>query len=255
MDLNEQIEHTVTGVLNKKPVLSPKQLIAIGTGAVFVLVGMFLTAITVTYDPPGGSALVNGHRFAAFTESISGWTLATTSRFTRLEPALFGLLTIAGVGLIRLWSEVGTGNAARFLTFGPVRALLSRKSAHLLDLIHAFIHVIIAFTWMASLGIAVAWGTVTMPPNGRPGILQEMGKNPGGPVRVHDPTVPIATGTPHLHGALGIGFWLLSIGIVVGGIAVIKKVGIVLVTLVVTMPILYLVDRSLYTWLAHLIGF
>jgi hypothetical protein len=55
-------------------------------GAIIMTVSLFLTLFTVTFSPPGGSALVGGHHINAFQETISGWSFATTALWAH-EPA------------------------------------------------------------------------------------------------------------------------------------------------------------------------
>jgi hypothetical protein len=67
-------------------------------GRLLIFIGLFLPLFTVHYSPPGGSAIVDGQRIGAFTESISGWQFATTALWTNLLYVLgIFFLPIAGV--------------------------------------------------------------------------------------------------------------------------------------------------------------
>src|SRR5690348_4306106 len=80
-------------------------------GACIVLIALFFPLFTVTYNPPGGSALVAGHRISAFVDVISGWEFANSAAYFRLLPAMVFMFASAGVGLIRLCLPNDAANA------------------------------------------------------------------------------------------------------------------------------------------------
>ena len=52
--------------------------------ALALFTGLFLPLFKVTYAPPGGAGVVNGHPVNAFTETVSGWRFIATARWTEL---------------------------------------------------------------------------------------------------------------------------------------------------------------------------
>jgi hypothetical protein len=79
--------------------------------ALALLIGLFLPLFTVTYAPPGGAGIVNGHPMNAFTETVSGWRFITTARWTELAYVL--ALLVLPLATLVAWLA-GLGAATRF---------------------------------------------------------------------------------------------------------------------------------------------
>jgi hypothetical protein len=83
---------------------NPKGRIALMVvGACIAFIALFFPLFTVTYNPPGGSAIVAGHRIYSFVDSIGGWEFANTAAYFRLRPAIMVLFSLAGVAILRLF--------------------------------------------------------------------------------------------------------------------------------------------------------
>ncbi|HLG62460.1 MAG TPA: hypothetical protein VKY19_11035 [Ktedonosporobacter sp.] len=216
-------------------------------GACIVLIALFFPLFTVTYNPPGGSAVIAGHRISAFVDVISGWNFADSAAYFRLRPAVEFMFISAGVGLIRLCLPKGTANA--------VINMLSHIFHHDLvkianDYFHAFMHIIIAFSWLVVLLLAILIGTPAMPVSGEAGILPAFQVPPYAPAAAQPVTVEV----PHLSATIGIGYFILLFGIAIGGLAVFKKVIHIVIALIVILPILYFVDKAIFQQVILFLG-
>lgn len=216
-------------------------------GACIVLIALFFPLFTVTYNPPGGSALVAGHRISAFVDTIGGWEFANSAAYFRLLPTLVFMFISAGLGLLRLWLPDGTANTV-------IQALSNVFKIHFVkianDYLHAFIHIIIAFSWLLVLLLAMIIGTPAMPVSGEAGILPSFQVPPYAPAAAHPVTVEV----PHLSVTIGIGYFILLLGIIIGGLAVFKKVVRIVIALLVILPILYFVDKAIFQQVIQFLG-
>jgi hypothetical protein len=84
-------------------------------GAGFVLIALFLPLFTVHYSPPGGSAVLYGHRVATFVDNITGWQFAHAARWTHLLYVM-GFLCPPIIGVIL--QSAGAAEVRFFVTDG-----------------------------------------------------------------------------------------------------------------------------------------
>lgn len=197
-------------------------------GGLLIFIGLFLPLFTVHYSPPGGFAIVDGHRISAFTESISGWQFATTALWTNLLYVLgIFFLPIAGVILAAMDLE-----GAQFAV-KPVVALF---------------HIVVGVGWLLLLGLGLIEDSLVMPAAGEKEILPSFHQDPFSSgyastlrsLGLNNPP------TPHFSGSLGIGWFLVLIGVLVGVIGLWRWVAGVAVLLVFILVILRFADHSLF---------
>ncbi|HZO73908.1 MAG TPA: hypothetical protein VFB60_17020 [Ktedonobacteraceae bacterium] len=216
-------------------------------GACIVLIALFFPLFTVTYNPPGGSAIIAGHRISAFVDVISGWKFADSAAYFRLRPAIEFMFVSAGVGLIRLCLPDKAANAVISILSHIFKQPLVKIAN---DYLHAFMHIIIAFSWLVVLLLAILIGTPAMPVSGEAGILPAFQVPPYAPAAAQPVTVEV----PHLSAAIGIGYLILLFGIAIGGLAVFKKIIHIVIALIVILPILYFVDKAIFQQVILFLG-
>jgi hypothetical protein len=203
-------------------------VIIVTIGAALVLIGLFLPIFTVHYNPPGGSAIVYGHRMDAFTETITGWQFATTARWTDILFVL-GILVLPVVTLVL--SAVGLG-AVQFLT-KPAMALFQ---------------IVVAVGWLLLLGVALIENYLVMPTGGKKEILASFHQDPFSTgyqqtlqhLGLNNPP------TPHFSASFGAGWFLLLAGILIGLVGLWRWVIGMAVLVVVLLVILRFADHSLF---------
>lgn len=226
---------------------SKRYLGQIVVGACIVLISLFFPLFTVTYNPPGGSALVAGHRISAFVDVIGGWEFANSAAYFRLLPTIVFMFVSSGVGLIRLWLPDKSASAI-INTLSTIFGSNLIKIAN--DYLHAFVHIIIAFSWLVVLLLAMIIGTPAMPVSGEAGILPAFQVPPYAPAAAQPVTVEV----PHLSVTISIGYFILLLGIVIGGLAVFKRVVHIVIALIVILPILYFVDKAIFQQVIQFLG-
>lgn len=200
-------------------------------GASIAFIALFFPLFTVTYNPPGGSAIVAGHRIPAFVDVISGWQFADTAAYFRLLPAIICLFSFTG---LRMFIS---------LVF-PHKAITKT----VVDYLHAFMYTIIACGWLLVLFLAIIIGTPAMPVSGEAGIL------PAFQIPPYAPNQPVTVEVPHLSASIGIGYFLLLLGIAIGGLAVFKKVLSIGIALLALLLIFYYADREIFQLLVQFLG-
>jgi hypothetical protein len=216
-------------------------------GACIVLIALFFPLFTVTYNPPGGSALVAGHRISAFVDVIGGWNFANSAAYFRLLPAIVFMFVSAGVNLIRLLLPDGVANAFIVILSTIFKNNFVKIAT---DYLHALVHIIIALSWLLVLLLAMIIGTPAMPVSGEAGILPAFQIPPYAPAAAQPVTVEV----PHLSVAIGIGYFILLLGIAIGGLAVFKKIVHIAIALIVVLPILYFVDKAIFQQVILFLG-
>ncbi|HLG78494.1 MAG TPA: hypothetical protein VKX46_18920 [Ktedonobacteraceae bacterium] len=217
-------------------------------GACITFIALFFPLFTVTYNPPGGSALVAGHHISAFVDVINGWAFADSAAYFRLHPVIVFMFASAGVGLIRLLLPDGAGNALINVLSKIFHTNLVKIAN---DYIHALVHIIVAFSWLLILLLAILIGTPAMPITGEAGILPTFQTPPYAPAAVQPVTVEV----PHLSATVGVGYFILLLGIAIGGLAVFKRVVHLVIALIVILPILFFVDRAIFQQVILFLGF
>lgn len=207
-------------------------------GACIAFIALFFPLFTVMYNPPGGSAIVAGHRIPAFVDVISGWQFADTAAYFRLLPTIIFLFSLTGLrAFIPLVfpHKLVQGNMAS-----------TARAFH--DYLYAFIHVLISSGWLLLLFLAIIIGTPAMPVTGEAGIL------PAFQIPPSAPNQPITVEVPHLSASIGLGYFLLLLGIAIGGLAVFKKVVQIGVFLLVVLLITYFVNREFFQLVIQFFG-
>src|SRR5205809_4295010 len=175
-------------------------------GGIIALVALFFPLLTVTYAPPGGSAIVYGQRMAAFVYTMNGWQFANRATYFLLRPTIILLLSLAGIDFIRLLLPSSSASSV-ISTIAHIFHL--KPTGIILDFVQAFVHVVISFTWLLVLLLVVIFASVTMPTSGEAGIAASFQVTPQ-----LMPTGQAAIGpgpTPYLSAALDIGYYLLLI--------------------------------------------
>lgn len=202
--------------------------IIVTVGAVLVLIGLLLPLFTVHFNPPGGSAIVDGHRIHSFTETITGWQFATTARWTDILYVL-GLLILPVLTLILTLTGAG---AVQFLT-KPAMALFQ---------------IVVAIGWLLLLGLGLLENYLVMPAGGKKAVLASFHTDPfsTGYQKVLDRLGLNHPPTPHFSGSFGAGWFLLLIGIIVGMVGLWRWVIGTAVVVVVFLVILRFADHSLF---------
>jgi hypothetical protein len=223
-------------------------LIQIIIGALIVFISLFFPLFTVTYSPPGGSALVYGKHISAFVEIIGGWQFADAAPYFKLLPAMLFLFGLAIVGFLRLWFSPNRAGKTIDTVGNALAPFLNTKiTGSVLDYIHAFMHIIIVLGWLLILFLAIIENTPVMPLNGETGILPSFQIDPFSTAGAAQSAFNAANPpTLHLSIAVNLGYYLLLAGIVIGGLAVFKKIIILVLVLSVLLPILYAVDRTFF---------
>jgi hypothetical protein len=222
------------GTAELVPIVSPVDLddesvgsVILATfGAVLVLIALFLPLFTVHYAPPGGSAVLYGHRVDAFTETITGWQFATTARFT-------DLVFILGILLLPILALVLSGAEGLKVLSLSVLALFE---------------VVVALGWLILLGIGLIENSLVMPYGGEKTILSSFHQDP---FSTGDSQTLQKLGlnnppTPHFYATFGVGFILFAIGIVLGLIGLWKWVLGATVLTVIVLVILRFADHALF---------
>lgn len=224
--------HRKKGEMSKQPLEfdDSKSRLAALVGGIIAFVALFFPLFTVTYNPPGGSAIVAGHRIYAFVDPISGWEFANSAAYFKLLPAIVILFSLAGLGSILLW-----------LPFNVVKQTLHQVQSYL----SAFVHIVISLGWLLVLFLAIVIGTPAIPVTGEAGILPAFQIPPYAPAADWPKTVEV----PHFSATIGIGFFLLLIGLAIGGVALFKKIAIIVIALIIILPISYWVDKAIFQFL------
>ncbi len=190
-----------------------------------------------------------GQRMAAFVYTMNGWQFANRATYFLLRPTIILLLSLAGIDFIRLLLPSSSASSV-ISTIAHIFHL--KPTGIILDFVQAFVHVVISFTWLLVLLLVVIFASVTMPTSGEAGIAASFQVTPQ-----LMPTGQAAIGpgpTPYLSAALDIGYYLLLIGIFIGGIAVFKKAIILTVTLVVMLIVLSHISSFYYQQVLNLFG-
>lgn len=193
-------------------------------GAVIVFIALFLTLFTVRYSPPGGSAVLYGRTVKSFVDPISGWQFANAAQWTHLL-WIAGILALPVIALI--CTAVGFG-------FGTVVSYG----------FHALVHIVVAFGWVLFLGFALLEGSLVMPTDGERGILPAFQANPFS--HGYQQSIPNNPPTPHLTASIGIGWFVLLIGIAIGFWGVWKLALLLTVVMVVLLVVTFYADNSLF---------
>lgn len=193
-------------------------------GAVVVIVGLFFPLFTVHYSPPGGSAVVYGHRIRAFTDSISGWQFASAAQWTHL---LFIVSTFATPVIALVFQSAGS-EPGKAVAYGW----------------HALCHIVIAFMWLLVLGIGLLENNIVMPYKGEKGILPEFAMNPFS--SGYEQSLPNAPPTAHLSASFGLGWYVLLAGIACGIFGVWRLAIGVTILMILLLVITFYADNSLF---------
>jgi hypothetical protein len=194
-------------------------------GTLLMFIGFFFTLFTARYSPPGGSAALYGHRIKAFTDPIGGWQFAFDAQWTHLLAAI-GILATTVITLI--FNAPTDGEVQNFTK--PL---------------HAFWTILIAFGWLGILGIGILESYLTMPANGKKGILPSFEANPLAP-GYHALPGPV---TPHFVASFGIGWWLLIAGLLVGALGVWKLIIPLGAASILLLTITHFFAHPVFTWL------
>jgi hypothetical protein len=197
--------------------------------ALALLVGLFLPLFTVSYAPPGGSGVVNGHSMGAFTETVTGWRFITTAHWTELLYVL-GLLVLPVVTLVAWWAGLG---AAQYVT-KPVMALCGT---------------VVAAGCLLVLGLGLLAKPLVMPAGGQSAILSSLHTDPF--TSGYQQTVQ-ALGlnrppTPDLLASFGIGWFVLAAAVLIALLALWRWVAYVAVILAAVLVIFRFTDPALLT--------
>ena len=126
--------------------------------ALALFIGLFMPLFTVTYAPPGGTGMVNGHSMSAFTETVSGWRFITTARWTELGYVLALLI----LPLVTLIAWLAGLSAAQYVT-KPVMALCGT---------------VLATGCLLVLGLGLLAKPLVMPAGGEDYILSSLHTDP-----------------------------------------------------------------------------
>lgn len=197
-------------------------------GGIIIFIGLFLPLFTVRYSPPGGSAIVDGNRINAFTESISGWQFATTALWSDVLYIL-GVLILPVAGLIL----AAAGLEGVQFVVKPVTALF---------------HIAVGFGWLLLLGFGLIEDSLVMPSAGEKEILPSFHQDPfssGYANTLHSLGLNNPP-TAHFSGSLGVGWLLVLIGVLIGVIGLWKWVAGVAGFLVLVLVILRFADHSIF---------
>jgi hypothetical protein len=200
-------------------------LMTVGGG--LILIALLLPLFTVRYSPPGGSAILYGHRVPAFVDNITGWDFAYTARWTHV-------LYAAGLILLPIVAWVLHGKTKD----QALRAVT--------DYAYSVFCIVVAFGWVLVLGFAILVGTVSMPTDGEKGILPSFQANPLSPGYQSSPTNPT---TPHMSASLGFGWILLLVGIGLGIYGMWRKVALTTIILIALLIIFRFAWHPAYTFL------
>lgn len=206
-------------------------------GGLLILVGLFLPLFTLDYSPPGGSAIVDGNRIHAFTESISGWQFATTARFTDVLYVL-GIFLLPIAGMIM----AGAGIDGVQFVVKPVVALF---------------HIVVGVGWLLLLGLGMIEDYLVMPAGGEKEILPSFHQDPfsSGYANVLRRLGLDNPPTAHFSGSLGIGWYLVLLGVIIGVVGLWRWVAGVAVFLVLVLIIMRFADHSLFNTVSgYLLG-
>jgi hypothetical protein len=202
-------------------------LVLTTVGAIVVLVALFLPLFTVHYSPPGGSAVVYGHRIYAFTETITGWQFANAAQWTHL-------LWVAGIFALPIAVMVFT---ALELEAGKLVSKLT----------HSLMHVVVALGWLLLLGIGLVENYLTMPYAGEKGILPEFQESPFTPG--YQASLPPGGPTPHLSASFGVGWFVLLAGILLGILGLWRLVIAVLIFAILSLILTHIFSHAVYNWI------
>ena len=202
---------------------------AAAVAALALLVGLFLPLFTVSYAPPGGSALVYGHPVQAFTETVTGWQFISTAHWTELL-YLLGLLVLPVVTLIAWLAGLG---AAQYVT-KPVMALCGT---------------VVAAGCLLVLGLGLLAKPLVMPAAGQHSVLSSLHTDPFS--SGYQQTVQ-ALGlnnppTPDFVASFGTGWFVLAAALLIVLVALWRWVAYVAVTLAAVLVILRFTDPALLT--------
>jgi len=253
-----------------------------GVSATVVLVALSLPLFTVRYLPPGGSARLYKHRINAFVDPITGLQFATTAHWTHILPAVTAIVAI-GIGgvlvlIVRNWmlpgsvaapeweatgsklarilvgflmrerpsAMSGSGAGSQSTRIGAVVTWLSHQYRRLdldgLDFLFAAGNVVVCVGWLLFLGLVVLIAVPAMPPGGEKGILPSFQAAPfvvpSGRANWIEP--------PHMSVALGLGWFVLLVGVVIGIVALRRQVAAAALLLLIVLIALRFADRSLY---------
>jgi vacuolar-type H+-ATPase subunit I/STV1 len=205
-------------------------------GAVIAFIALFFPLLTVTYAPPGGSGTVYGKKMYAFVDSISGWQFANTAAYFKLLPSIAILFATVGLSII---ASIFSPDTAEHITnwLGQISHPIEIAS----DALRAFVYILISLGWLVVLLFAAVFGSVDMPRNGEAGILPAF-QIP--PFSVAAQAAPPTSPTPYLSASLGLGFYLLALGLIIGGLAIFKKVVAVAVGTGIILLLLFFIERS-----------
>ncbi|GAA2044564.1 hypothetical protein GCM10009839_55350 [Catenulispora yoronensis] len=187
-------------------------------GAVLMAISLPLAFISFHYAPPGGSGVVDGHKIQAFTETISTWRFAHVATWSHILP--FFLFVF-----IRLAAMLAEADAARI--GGGV--------------LHAILHITFLVGCVLFIGLAVQFGHTTMPSNGQQGLLPALH---GSPYKVSTGEVQ---STPYLTSSLGLGWWLMTAGILIGALSMWRTLLVSLGALIAALIVFGIVDLIFHT--------
>ena len=198
--------------------------------ALALLIGLFLPLFTVTYAPPGGAGVVNGHPMNAFTETVSGWRFITTARWTELACVL--TLLVLPVATLVAWLA-GFG-AAQYVT-KPVIALCGT---------------VLATGCLLVLGLGLLANPLVMPEGGQDYILSSLHIDPFS--SGYQQTVQLLglnnnPPTPHFLASFGVGWYVLAAALGVTLLVLWRWTAHVAVLLAVVLIIFRLTDPALLT--------
>jgi hypothetical protein len=202
---------------------------ATAVAALALLVGLFLPLFTVSYAPPGGSGVVNGHSMGAFTETVTGWQFITTAHWTELLYVL-GLLVLPVVTLIAWRAGLG---AAQYVA-KPVMALCGT---------------VVAAGCLLVLGLGLLAKPLVMPAGGEHAILSSLHTDPF--TSGYQQTVQAlglnSPPTPDFLASFGAGWFVLAAAVLIVLLALWRWVAYVAVILAAVLVIFRFTDPALLT--------
>lgn len=197
--------------------------------ALALLIGLFLPLFTVTYAPPGGAGVVNGHPMNAFTETVSGWRFITTAHWTELACVL--TLLVLPVATLVAWLA-GFG-AAQYVTKAVI----------------ALCGTVLATGCLLVLGLGLLANPLVMPEGGQDYILSSLHIDPFS--SGYQQTVQLLglnnPPTPDFLASFGVGWYVLAAALGVTLLVLWRWTAHVAVLLAVVLIIFRLTDPALLT--------
>ena len=205
---------------------------AVAVSAVAALVffiGLFLPLFTVSYAPPGGSGVVNGHPMNAFTETVSGWRFIRTAYWTELAYVLT-LLILPVVTLIAWLFGLG---AAQYVSKAVI----------------ALCGTVLATGCLLVLGLGLLANPLVMPEGGEKSILTSLHADPFS--SGYQQTVQLLglnnLPTPHFLATFGVGWYVLAAALGITLLALWRWTAHIAVILAALLIILRFTDPAMLT--------